>query len=84
MIDAKQLLEFFEAEYCQEEEAVQQKKQVYEELSAYADNIGVNPKTLKTAFSLYKKYRNGKNSDTDCTEYLEISNIIEEHFSKGC
>ena len=84
MINAEQLLEFFDAEYCQEDEAIQQKKQVYDELSSYAENIGVSPKTIKTAFSLYKRYRSGKNSETDCTDYLEMSNIIEAHFAKEC
>lgn len=83
MINPNELIEFFEAEYCQEEEANEQKKRVSEELASYAENINISPKTIKTAFSLYKKYRSGKNTETECTEYLEMSNIIEEYFSKG-
>ena len=52
MIDAKQLLSFFEAEYAQDVEADEIKKGISDELKAYAENIEVSPKSIKTAFSL--------------------------------
>ena len=42
MIDANQLLEFFEAEYAQDVEADELKKNISEELKGYANNIGVD------------------------------------------
>ena len=83
MIDANQLLEFFEAEYAQDVEADELKKNISEELKGYANNIGVSPKSLKTAFSLYKKFRSGKNSNEDCSAYALMSGIVEEYFTSG-
>ena len=81
MIDAKQLLNFFEAEYAQDVEADEIKKGISDELKAYAENIEVSPKSIKTAFSLYKKFRSGKHTNEDCSDYVLMSDIIENYFA---
>lgn len=81
MIDAKQLLSFFEAEYAQDVEADEIKKGISDELKAYAENIEVSPKSIKTAFSLYKKFRSGKHINEDCSDYVLMSDIIENYFA---
>lgn len=83
MIDANQLIEFFEAEYCQDEEANEIKKAISDELKSFAENNSISPKSIKTAFNLYKKFRSGKSTQEDCSDYSEMSGIIEEYFAKN-
>ena len=93
MIDAKQLLSFFEAEYAQDVEADEIKKGISDELKAYAENIEVSPKSIKTAHGDAINGRNfhemcrygiqcGCNSEDDVSRFVEelekIANWLEE------
>lgn len=81
MIDSAKLINFFEAEYCEELEADEIKKGISDDLKSFAENNQLSPKSMKSAYSLYKKFRSGKNTSEDCSDYAEMSGIIENHFA---
>lgn len=80
VLDEKQLLQFFEAEFSQEQEADEIKKNVSEELKAFAENIEADVKSVKSAYALFKKYRSGKNTQMACEDYLQLSNVVDSYF----
>lgn len=80
VLDEKQLLQFFEAEFSQEMEAEEIKKNVSEELKAFAENIEADVKSVKSAYALFKKYRSGKNTQMACEDYLQLSNVVDSYF----
>lgn len=81
MIESDKLIKFFEAEYCEEMEADEIKKGVNEDLKSFAENNELSPKSMKSAYALYKKYRSGKNTSAECSDYAEMSGIIENYFA---
>lgn len=83
MMDSDKLIRFFEAEYCDEQEADDIKKGISEDMKSFAENNQISPKSLKSAYSLYKKFRSGKNTSEECSDYAELSGIIENHFASS-
>ena len=83
MIDSDKLIKFFNAIYDEEEEANETKKGLYEDLKSFAENNEIEPKAMKSAYALYKRYKSGKNTAKDCEDYSEMSGIIENFFATG-
>lgn len=80
-MDGQSLIRFFEAIYGNELEADEIKKGISDDLKSYAENNEVNPKALKTAYSLFKKFRSGKNTAVECEDYAELSDIVNSYFA---
>ena len=80
-MDGQSLIKFFEAEYNLELEADEIKKGISDDLKSFAENNEVNPKAMKTAYGLFKKFRSGKNTAVECEDYAELSGIIENYFA---
>jgi len=80
-MDEQNLIKFFEAIYGNEQEADEIKKGISENLKSYAQNNEINPKAMKTAYALFKKFRSGKNTAVECEDYAELSGIIENYFA---
>lgn len=80
-MDEQNLIQFFEAIYGNEQEADEIKKGISEDLKSYAQNNEINPKAMKTAYALFKKFRSGKNTAVECEDYAELSGIIENYFA---
>lgn len=83
MIDGTKLIAFFNGLYTQDQEADEIKKGISADLKEYAENIEVSPKAIKSAWTLFKKYKGGKNSQQDVDDYSEISGVIENYFASG-
>lgn len=83
MIDAQKLMDFFAAEFAEEQEADEIKKGISDDMKSYAENIEVSPKAIKSAYALYKKYKSGKHTAADCEDYSQMSGIIENFFATG-
>lgn len=81
MIDSEKLIKFFDALYLEDCEVEETKKGIQEDLKSFAENNEINPKAIKSAFTLYKRYKSGKNTAEDCNDYMEMSNIIDSFFS---
>lgn len=81
MIDSDKLIKFFEAEYYEELEADEIKKGISDDMKSFAENNEVSPKSIKSAYSLYKKFKSGKSTSEECSDYAEMSNIIENYFA---
>lgn len=81
MIDSDKLIKFFGAVYNEEEEANEIKKGIADDLKSFAENNEIEPKAIKSAYSLYKRYKSGKNTAKDCEDYSEMSGIIENFFA---
>lgn len=82
-VNTNDLIEFFEGLYIEESSADEIKKQIKEDLKGFADQLGVGAKSLSSTYSLYKKYRSGKNTNFECGEYAELSGIVEGYFASG-
>ena len=80
-MDEQNLIQFFEAIYGNEQEADEIKKGISEDLKSYAQNNEINPKSMKTDYALFKKFRSGKNTAVECEDYAELSGIIENYFA---
>ena len=80
-MDGQSLIKFFEAEYNLELEADEIKKGISDDIKSFAENNEVNPKAMKTAYGLFKKFRSGKNTAVECEDYAELSGIIENYFA---
>lgn len=80
-MDEKNLITLFEALYQMDLEADEQKKDVSDNLKSFAENNEVSPKAVKTAYSLFKKFKSGKNTAVECEDYLTLSGIIESYFA---
>lgn len=81
MIDSNNLIAFFDAIYKEDEEANEIKKGIAEDLKSFAENNEIEPKAMKSAYALYKRYKSGKNTAKDCEDYSEMSGIIENFFA---
>jgi len=81
MIDSEKLIKFFDALFLEDCEADEMKKGISEDLKSFAENNEINVKAIKSAFSLYKRYKSGKNTADDCADYSEMSGIIENFFA---
>lgn len=81
MIDSNNLIAFFDAIYKEDEEANEIKKGISEDLKSFAENNEIEPKAMKSAYALYKRYKSGKNTAKDCEDYSEMSGIIENFFA---
>lgn len=81
MIDSNNLIAFFDAIYKEDEEATEIKKGIAEDLKSFAENNEIEPKAMKSAYALYKRYKSGKNTAKDCEDYSEMSGIIENFFA---
>ena len=82
-VNTNDLIEFFEGLYVEEEQADEIKKQIREDLKGFADQLGVGAKSLASTYTLFKKYRSGKNTNFECGEYAELSGIVEGYFASG-
>lgn len=78
--DTKELLEFFRGLYNDDKEAAEIKAGIREDLKSYAEEIEVEPKALRSAYTLYKKYADGKDTAEECSDYNELSNIVVTFF----
>ena len=83
MIESEKLIKFFDAQYFTEQEADELKKGIRDDLAEFAKNNEIEPKAIKSAYALYKRYKGGKNSQKDCEDYSELSGIIENYFAEG-
>lgn len=81
MIDGDKLIRFFDAIYAEEMEADEIKKGISDDMKSFAENNEINPKAMKSAYGLYKRYKSGKNTADDCADYSEMSGIIENFFA---
>ena len=81
MIESDKLIEFFDAIYKEDEEANDIKKGIAEDIKSFAENNEIEPKAMKSAYALYKRYKSGKNTAKDCEDYSEMSGIIENFFA---
>ena len=78
---SKELIDFFNAVYVMDQEADEQKKEVRANIKGWAESHEILPKSLNSAYGLYKKYKSGKNTAFECEEYSELSGVIESYFS---
>ena len=78
---SEELMNFFNAEYVIDQEADELKKGLRADLKSWAENHEILPKSLNSAYNLYKKYKSGKNTAFECEEYSELSGVIESYFS---
>ena len=83
MIDGDKLIRFFDAIYAEEMEADEIKKGISDDMKSFAENNEINPKAMKSAYTLYKRYKSGKNTSDDCADYSEMSGIIENFFTRN-
>ena len=83
MIDSTNLIEFFAAEYAEEVTADEIKKGISEDMKSFAESNNVNPKAIKCAYALYKKFKSGKNTSDECADYTLLSDIVETFFANG-
>lgn len=81
MIDGTRLIELFNSLWDLEQEANEIKKDISDQLKGYAENIEISPKAIKSAWTLFKKYKGGKNTQQDVEDYSEASGIIENYFA---
>lgn len=81
MIDSNTLITFFDAIYKEDEEANDIKKGITDDIKSFAENNEIEPKAMKSAYALYKRYKSGKNTAKDCEDYSEMSGIIENFFA---
>ena len=82
-LNGNELIEFFEGVYSQEEELNKSKKGLKDDMKSFAESNSIGIKALTSAYSLFKKYRSGSNTEYECDEYTQLSNIISDHFSLG-
>ena len=52
-------------------------------MKSFAENNSIGVKALTSAYSLFKKYRSGSNTEYECEEYTQLSDIISDHFAVG-
>ena len=83
MIDGTKLIAFFNGLWPEDQEADEIKKGISTDLKEYAESIEVSPKAIRSAWTLFKKYKGGKNSQQDVDDYSEISGVIENYFASG-
>lgn len=81
MIESTKLIDFFDAEWLEECDADEIRKGIAADLKAFAENNDIEPKAIKSAYSLYKRYKGGKNTQKDVEDYAELSGIIENYFA---
>lgn len=81
MIEGQKLVSFYAALADQELEADEIKKDISAQLKSYAENIEVSPKAIRSGYNLYKKYRNGKDTQNDIDDLTEVENIVTNFFT---
>lgn len=81
MINESELIEFFEGEYSQDISADEVKKSIREEFKSYAKEHQISLKSLNSAYTLFKRYKSGKETDSDINDAALLNGIVEEYFS---
>lgn len=80
-LNGNELIEFFEGIYSQEEELNKSKKGLKDDMKSFAEHNSIGIKALTSAYSLFKKYRSGNNTEFECDEYTQLSTMVSDHFS---
>lgn len=81
MFNESKLIEFYSALVEQEEQANDIKKDIQEQLKSEASELELSPKTIKAGYALFKKYKDGKNTQVELNDYSMIEGIIMSYFS---
>ena len=81
MINESELIEFFEGEYSQDISADEVKKSIRDEFKFYAKEHQINLKSLNSAYNLFKRYKSGKETNTDINDAALLNDIVESYFS---
>lgn len=83
MINESDLIDFFNGEYNEEYSADEVKKNVRDELKEFAKSNEVSVKAIMSAYSLFKKYKSGKNTESDITDSAVLSGIVDDYFANN-
>lgn len=81
MVESDKLLDFYSSLYDLEEQASEIRKDIKDQLEAQASESQVSSKVLKAGYNLYKKYKNGKNTQVELDDYQEIESAIMSYFA---
>ena len=81
MVESDKLLDFYSSLYDLEEQASEIRKDIKDQLEAQAKESQVSSKVLKAGYNLYKKYKNGKNTQVELDDYQEIESAIMSYFA---
>lgn len=77
-----ELLEFFKGIYQDDKEADEIKAGIRDDLKSYAEEIETDAKSLRSAYSLFKKYADGHLSSEKSNDYSELTNIVINYFEE--
>ena len=80
IISREEVMNLFSGAFDRDEQAAEIKKDIAADLATYAENNELNPKSVKQAYTLYKKYRKGS-VPTDDDSYFELTAAVEEYFA---
>lgn len=83
MLNEEKLLKFYSALYNLDERASEIKQDIRDQLKSYAENEDISVKAISSGFNLYKRYKNGKSSQSEIDDYSSIENTIMSYFANN-
>lgn len=81
MIEDSKLIDLYSALYNQEEEANEIRKMIADQLKSAETTLHLSTKALKAGYRLYKKYRDGKDTQQELDDYSEVENAVLAYFA---
>lgn len=81
MTDDSALISLYSALYDQEQEAEEIRKMVSDQLKGAETSLHLSAKALKAGYRLFKKYKNGKDTQQELDDYSEVENAVLTYFA---
>lgn len=81
MTDDSALISLYSALYDQEQEAEEIRKMVSDQLKGAETSLHLRAKALKAGYRLFKKYKNGKDTQQELDDYSEVENAVLSYFA---
>lgn len=81
MIEDSKLIDLYSALYTQEEEANEIRKMIADQLKGAETSLHLSAKALKAGYRLYKKYRDGKDTQQELDDYSEVESAVLAYFA---
>lgn len=81
MIEDSKLIDLYSALYTQEEEANEIRKMITDQLKGAETSLHLSAKALKAGYRLYKKYRDGKDTQQELDDYSEVESAVLAYFA---
>lgn len=83
VINQTELISILEASYETDVQASNSKKEIRENLKAYAENNEISTKAINAAYTLYKNYKSGKLSSDISDDYFSLTSVVDDYFTNG-